>query len=168
MNVIDWRAELSSQKIPPFFRGIWIILLVLTSSGCTRINEICQVGWTGTNFGLLPLFIETLAVGFILAFVVSAVFYLLLIRPKLRNWNLADLQIAPKPSLSLSFPIILIILLVVLSGLFYGADCSDTQKSVHISGSVLGISAGFIAGLVICRNMVTKPFAKIKSKKNQE
>jgi len=146
-----------------FFRNSLAILLILTSTGCARVNSVCQSGWLGRNFGLLPLLLETFVVATILALVISTAFYLLFLRPKLRKWNLSSSLVAPKPVASYLFPIALILLLLVFGGVFVGADCSDTQKSVHVIGAILGLTTGFFIGFGICRNIVTKPFRKIES-----
>jgi len=148
-----------------YFRNVLMILLILTSTGCARVNNVCQRGWLGETFGLFPLFFETFVVATLLALVISTAFYWLFMRPKLRNWNLSTSLIAPKPVASIIFPIALILLLLVFGGVFVGADCSNTQKSVHVVGAILGLTTGFFIGFGICRNQVTKPFKKIESKK---
>lgn len=147
-------------------RRILVILLVLTSTGCSEINSVCQRGLLG-NFGLLPLFFETFVAVGLVTFIISVGFYLLFQRPKLRKWDLSESQVAPKVSGSWLFPITLLVLLLVFAGLFYGADCSGQHKSVHILGVILGITAGYGGGILVCRNFITKPFKKISSKKSQ-
>lgn len=149
------------------YRIIFVIVLVLTSTGCSEIDSVCQAGLLGRNFGLLPLFFETFVAVGIVTFIISVGFYLLFQRPKLRKWDLSESQAAPKVSGSWLFPITLLVLLLVFAGLFYGADCTGQHKSVHILGVFLGITAGFGGGILICRNFITKPFKKIASKKNQ-
>ena len=143
-----------------FWPRILVIVLVLTSTGCSEIDRVCQGGLSGRNFGLLPMFFETFVVAGVLAFVISMVFYLLLQRPKLHKWNLSTSKIVPKISAAWSFPATLIVLLVFFAGLFFVADCSDPHKLVHILGVILGIIVGFGGGFWICRNFVTKPFKK--------
>jgi len=149
-----------------FFRNILVILLILTSTGCARVNSVCTSGWLGRNFGFFPLLLETFVVATILASVISAAFYLLFLRPKLRKWNLSSSPMAPKPAASYLFPIALILLLLIFGGVFVGADCTDMQKSVHVIGSILGLTIGFFIGFGICRNFITKPFRKIESRKD--
>ncbi|MCY4171324.1 MAG: hypothetical protein OXF08_06950 [Bacteroidetes bacterium] len=147
-------------------RNTLVILLILTSTGCARVNNVCQGGWLGRNFGLLTMLLETFVVSTVLALVISIVFYLLFLRPKLRKWNLSSSVTAPKPAASFLFPITLIVLFLVFGGVFLGADCSDTQKSVHVVGAVLGLISGFFIGFGICRNFITKPFRKIESNRD--
>ncbi|MYC24628.1 MAG: hypothetical protein F4X56_01755 [Gammaproteobacteria bacterium] len=163
-----FKAGQTRPQIAPLLRNILVLVLVLTSTGCSEIDRVCQSGLIGRNFGLLPLFFETFAAVGVVAFIISVAFYLLFQAPKLRKWDLSESQVAPKVSASYLFPITLIVLLVVFAGLFYGADCAEQHKLVHILGVISGIAVGFGGGLLICRKFITKPFKKIPSEKNQD
>ncbi len=147
---------LMKNTVSHFWTKTLLILLVLTSSGCSEINRVCQSGWLGSSFSLLFIFIETFVVAGVLSFIISMFFFMLLQRRKLQKWNLSMSQTAPKISASWSFPAILIGLLVVFVGLFFVADCSDSHKLVHILGVILGIIIGFGGGLLIYRKYVIR------------
>ncbi len=151
------------NKIPPphFLSKTPVLVLLFTVTGCSRLDTVCQSGFSGTNYTLG--FIETFFVAVLVSLVIYGAFYFLQSRA-VRKWNLKKNEFAPKLSTAHVFPFIIILLPFFLAGPFFGADCSDAQKWTHVLGAFLGCVAGCAMGFGIFRAR-TSSYKKKKSNK---
>lgn len=162
------KVRIAPEQNPPphFWRKTPVLVLLLTSTGCSQLDSICQSGFLGANYALLFLFIETLVAAVVVALVISAGFYTLQ-RQKLGKWDLRRSESAPKVSAAQLFPTTIILIPLVFAGLLFGADCSGTQKGVHILGAFLGWIVGCGIGFSIFRAL-TQSYKKKKSNKEKK
>ena len=114
-----------------------VLVLLLTSTGCSVVTDICQ---DGIFAGLL--FIGTAAVAFLISLSLTGIFYSFQYR-KLKGWDLINSSKPPQCLNAWVFPIGFIVVPVCFIALFSFADCSDAQRVSHILGVLVGWPLGF-------------------------
>lgn len=160
------KSKMTHEQNPPphFLSKTPVLVLLFTVTGCSRLDTVCQSGFSGTNYTFG--FIETLVLAVLVTLVICTVFYLLQSRA-VHKWNLRRTESAPKLSAAPLFPFIIILLPFFLAGPFVGADCSDAQKWTHVLGAFLGCVAGCAMGFTIFHAR-TRPYKKKKSSQERK
>lgn len=161
------RSEKSPQiPRPPFWSKTLVLVLLLAGSGCSQLNTTCQSGILGNTYDWFLLFPSTALFAAIFAALLSVGFYLLQVR-KLGKWNLRTSESAPKTRPAPLFPFVIVLIPLVLILLFFGADCSNSQKGAHIAGIALGWVLGYFIGFFVFQTK-TRSYKKISSNKDEE